>query len=100
MSKKDKSSKIVPLGDRVLLEAIEGEKKTTSGIILTAHEEKGMKEGKVLAIGEGKIVDGQLQEIQSVKVGDVVLFQWGDEIKVDGKEYFLVRENEISAIIS
>jgi chaperonin GroES len=95
-----KKIKVQPLGDRVLVKLSEKETKTSSGIYLSEAEDKGMKEGEVLSVGGGKIVDGKVEPVTSVKKGDVVLFQWGDEIKVDGEEYFLVKESEISAIIN
>jgi len=99
---KDISKKIRPLQDRVLIkeESDSKEKKTSSGIIIpvTVNEEKNSKKGEVVAVGAGKYEDGKLVPI-NVKVGDVVLFQWGDKVKVDDEEYYLVRENEILAII-
>ena len=94
-------SSITPLGDRVLLEVLKSESKTASGIILPDNysEDKGMKEGLVIAVGQGKFVDGKYVKPE-VSKGDKVLFQWGDEIKIDGKEYFLVNESNIVAIIN
>jgi len=96
------SKKIRPLQDRVLIkeESDSKEKKTSSGIIIpvTVNEEKNSKKGEVVAVGAGKYEDGKLVPI-NVEVGDVVLFQWGDKVKVDDEEYYLVRENEILAII-
>ena len=70
------------------------------GIILpdSVDMEKGLKEGKVIAVGEGKFVDEELVEL-FVQKGDIVLFSWGDKIKLDDEEYFIVRESEISAKI-
>lgn len=102
MSKTKKTVKrsIVPIGDKVLIKEIIEDKKTGSGIILpdSIESDKGMKEGKVVAVGEGKFVDDELVEL-FVKKGDVVLFSWGEKIKLDGDEYYLVRESEISARI-
>ena len=99
---KDISKKIKPLEDRVLIkEDIENkEKKTSSGIIIpvSINENKSGKRGEIIALGEGKIEDGKLIP-PKVKVGDIVLFQWGDKIKVDDDEYYIVRESEILAII-
>jgi len=93
--------KIVPLADRILIEELIEEKQTASGIILpdSVSIDKGMKEGKVIAVGDGRIVEGKKVPVTSVEVGDKVLFQWGDEIKIDGREYYLVKESEISAKI-
>ena len=97
--------KIKPLGDRVLLEALspdERAKKTKSGIIIpdTAEKEKP-QEGKVVAVGEGKILENGKVISLSVKKGDRVLFsKYGpSEIKVDGKEYLIAKEEDILAII-
>ena len=96
------AKKIKPLADRVLIkEDIESkEKKTSSGIIIpvTVNEDKGSKRGEVVAVGPGRVEDGQLVE-PSVKAGDIVLFQWGDKVRVGEEDYYLVRETEILAII-
>jgi chaperonin GroES len=96
------SYKIKPLGDRVLIEPMSKEEKTKSGIYLPETIDKERPEqGKVLAVGEGKINnDGKLIK-PSVKKGDVVLFtKYGpNEIKIDGKEYLIAREDDILAIL-
>ncbi len=99
---KDVSKKIRPLHDRVLIREHDDskEKKTSSGIIIPigAGEDKGGKSGEVVAVGPGKIEEGKIVPI-SVKVGDRVMFQWGDKIVVEGEEYYMVRESEVMAII-
>jgi chaperonin GroES len=94
--------KIKPLADRVLIkEDIESkEKKTSSGIIipLTVNEDKGSKRGEVVAVGPGRVEDGELIK-PSVAAGDTVLFQWGDKVRIGEEDYYLVRESEILAII-
>jgi chaperonin GroES len=94
--------KIKPLADRVLIkeDTESKEKKTSSGIIIpvTVNEDKGSKRGEVVAVGPGRIEDGQLVEL-SVKAGDIVLFQWGDKVRIGEEDYYLVRESEILAII-
>lgn len=90
------SVKIKPLADRVLVEAAAAEEKTASGIIIPdTAKEKPMK-GKVIAVGTGK-----KDEPMSVKVGDEVLYgkYAGTEIQVDGKEYLIMRESDIFAVI-
>jgi chaperonin GroES len=99
-----KGPKIMPLGDRVLLKPLddkETEQKTNSGIFLpdSAKEDKGAKRAKVAAVGDGRYEDGKIIPVR-VKVGQTVLYGWGDTITVDGEEYVLVRESEISAVIS
>ncbi|MDP3935177.1 MAG: co-chaperone GroES [Candidatus Giovannonibacteria bacterium] len=96
---------IKPLGDRVLIEPMSDEdkaKQSKGGILIpdTADKEKPM-EGKVIAVGDGKILEnGKLQPL-SVKVGDKVLFsKYGPtEIKVDDKEYLIAKEEDILGII-
>lgn len=96
------SKKIKPLADRVLIkEDINSkEKKTSTGIIIpvTVNEDKGGKKGKIVAVGEGRNEDGKIMPI-NVKVGDEVLFQWGDKVQIEGEEYYIVREAELLAII-
>ena len=93
---------IIPLEDRVLLKELkqEAQQKTKSGIILpeSADKDSGVRRGKIVAVGDGKYTDGTLIPMK-VTVGDVVLYSWGDKIKVDGEEYTILREAEISAII-
>lgn len=99
---KDISKKIRPLQDRILIKESNesAERKTSSGIIIpiTVNEDKGSKSGEVVAVGTGKVDDGKIVPL-TVKIGDKVLFQWGDKIKVGDEEYFMVRESEILAII-
>jgi chaperonin GroES len=98
----DISKKIKPLGDRVLIkEDINSkEKKTASGIIIpiTVDNDKGGKSGEIKAVGEGRREEGKIVPL-SVKVGDQVLFQWGDKIQIEGEEYYIVRESELLAVI-
>jgi chaperonin GroES len=99
---KDISKKVKPMSDRVIVRehTDDKEKKTASGIILPSGsgEDKSSKRGEVVAVGPGKIEGGKTQPM-SVKAGDSVLFQWGDKIKIEGEEYYIVRESEILAII-
>ncbi len=92
-----------PLANRVILEPIEEQATTKSGIVIpdTAEKEKPVK-GKVLATGPGKLNEKGERTPMSVKVGDVVLFKkYGpDEIEVDGKKYLVGDEDDILAIIS
>lgn len=96
------STNIIPLFDRVLIKEnlIHKENKTASGIIIpvTVNEDKGSKRGEVVAIGQGRTEEGKLIPV-SVAVGDEVLFQWGDKIKINGEEFYIVKESELLAII-
>jgi len=98
-----KKMKIIPLGDRVLVKPISPEnKKTKSGIIIPDTIDKERPEqGEVVAAGPGKEVSGKLQKL-SVKKGDKVIFsKYGyDEIKIDGEEFFILKEESILAVIS
>lgn len=93
---------IKPLSDHILIEPIKGEEKTSGGIFLpeTAEKEKS-EQGKIIAVGPGKKTDDGKIVPMSVKPGDRVLFQkYGpSEIKIDGKEYLIAREEDILAII-
>ncbi|MBI2062124.1 MAG: co-chaperone GroES [Candidatus Yanofskybacteria bacterium] len=98
-------SKITPLSDHVLIEPLKEEKKK-GGIILPETVEKERQEkGKVIAVGPGKIKDGSSTGAKrtplEVKKGDVVLFtKYGpNEIKIDGKDYLIAKEEDILAII-
>ncbi|HEY9586103.1 MAG TPA: co-chaperone GroES [Candidatus Paceibacterota bacterium] len=94
--------KISPLGDRVLLKPIEEKAggKTSSGIYLpeSAKEDRGSKKAEVVAVGPGRTEDGKLIP-PSVKVGQIVLYSWGDTVKSGDQEYVMVRESDILAII-
>jgi len=89
-----------PLGDRVLVEPSEAEEKSPGGIILPETAQEQPAEGKVIAVGPGRILDdGKLQEV-SVSEGDVVIYKrfGGTEVSLDGEEYVLVDEDSILAI--
>ena len=89
-----------PLSDRVILKALEAEEKTKGGIILTANAKEKPEVAEVIAVGPGGMVDGK-EVVMTVKVGDKVLTSKysGTEVKVDGEEYTIVRQNDILAIV-
>lgn len=91
---------IKPLGDRVLIEQLEAEEKTASGIILPDSAKEKPQQAKVLEVGSGKIVDGKRVPME-IKKGDKVLISSysGDEIKVNGKELKIIKEEDILAVI-
>lgn len=93
--------KIRPLSDRIVVEAQEAETKTKGGIVLpdSADKDKPMR-GTVLAIGNGKYIDGKMQPLQ-VKVGDNVLFgkYAGTNIKLEDKEFLVMREEDVMGVI-
>ena len=92
--------KLKPLADRVVLKQKEAEEKTKSGIYLTAAAQEKPATCIVVAVGPGGIVDGKEVKMQ-VKVGDKVLLSKysGTEVKVDGKEYTIIRQSDILAIV-
>lgn len=95
-------SKIRPLGDRVLVKQTEAEEKTSGGIILPDTAKEKPREGVVEAVGPGKTLeDGKLQPL-SLKVGDQILYASysGTEVKLDDKEYLIMKEEDVLAIIS
>ena len=99
--KKKKGLKLQPLGDRVVLQRDESEGTTTGGIVLPETAKDKPARGKVVSIGDGKLMDdGSRSELQ-VKVGDRVIFSSyaGETFKVEDEELLLMREDDILAII-
>ena len=94
--------KFRPLHDRVLVESLESEEKTAGGIIIPDTAKEKPQEGKVVAVGPGaKSEDGKITPMD-VKVGDQILFgKWsGTEVKIDGKEYSIMKETDIMGVIA
>jgi chaperonin GroES len=91
---------IKPLGDRVLVEPIEQEETTAFGIVLPDSSKEKPQEGKVIAVGSGAVKDGVRVALE-VSEGDKVLFSKyaGTEIKFEGKEYLIMKESDIHAIV-
>jgi len=90
-----------PLGDRIVIELVEAEVKTSSGIVLPDSAQEKPQEGKVVASGTGRVLDnGQRVELE-VKEGDRILFSKysGTEVKYEGNEYLILRESDVLAII-
>jgi len=92
--------KIQPLADRVVVKPLEQESKTKSGIIIPDTAKEKSHKGKVIAVGKGKYEDGKLVPL-SLKLGDIVLYKeyGGDELKLDGEEVIILKEEDILAII-
>jgi chaperonin GroES len=88
------------LHDRVLIEVLDGEEKTSGGIIIPDTAKEKPQEGKVVAVGVGARTDDGKIISMDVKVGDTVLFgKWsGTEVKIDGKEYSIMKESDIMGI--
>lgn len=92
---------IRPLNDRVLLQRIEAQEKTSGGILIPDNAKEKPAEARVVAVGEGRIMEDGKRRPLEVKAGDRVLFgKWsGTEVKVDGNDYLLVKEEEILAVL-
>ncbi len=92
--------KLKPLNDRILIQRITGEEKTAGGIIIPDNAKEKPMEGKVVAVGTGKILDNGKVQALEVKEGDVVFFRKyaGTEVTIDGKEHLIMREEEVLAI--
>ena len=92
--------KFRPLQDRILIKRIENEAKTSGGIIIPDAAKEKPQEGEIVAVGPGaRNEDGKIAPMD-VKIGDVVLFgKWsGTEVKIDGKEYSIMKESDIMGI--
>ena len=95
------SDKIKPLGDRVLIKALEREEKTKSGIVLPDTAKEKPQEGKVIAVGSGKMLDNGTKVALEVQVGQKVIFSKyaGTEVKLDGEEMMILNERDILAVV-
>ncbi len=93
--------KIRPLADKVIVERIEAETKTAGGIVLPDSAKEKPQRGKILSVGTGKLLDDGSRGAMQVKKGDEVLFTSyaGSEVKLDGKEYLIMEESDIMAVI-
>jgi chaperonin GroES len=89
-----------PIGDKVVVEVFEEEGKTAGGIFLPDTAKKKPQEGRVVAVGPGRVLQDGTRAPMSVKVGDRVIFSkyGGNEVEVDGKEYTILDEDQIYAI--
>jgi len=92
--------KLKPLADRVVIKSIETEKTTKSGIVLTSSAQEKPQMAEILAVGPGGTVDGK-EITMYVNVGDKVIYSKyaGTEVKLDGEEYIIVRQNDILAVV-
>lgn len=103
MATKTKSAKVAirPLGERVLVQRVDAEDKTAGGILLPESAKEKPKEGKIIALGDGKLLDSGERADFSFKVGNRVLFTayGGTEVKYEGDEYLIMEERDILAVI-
>ena len=93
---------ITPLGDRILVKPLEAEEKTKGGIILPDTAKEKPQEGRVVAVGKGKVLEeGKVQPLE-VKTGDKILYgkYSGTEIKLEGEEHLIIKEEDVLAIIT
>lgn len=93
--------KVVPLNDKIVVKRVEAEEKTAGGIVLPDSAKEKPKQGKVLSVGDGKLLDNGKRAPFQVKEGDRVLFTsyGGNEVKLDGDEYLIMSEDDILAVI-
>jgi chaperonin GroES len=94
-------SKIRPLHDRLVVKRIEEKETVKGGIIIPDTAKEKPQEGEVLAVGNGKVLDNGTKVAMDVKVGDKILFgkYSGTDIKIDGEEVLILREDEVLAIV-
>ncbi|EUJ32044.1 co-chaperonin GroES [Listeria floridensis FSL S10-1187] len=90
-----------PLGDRVVIEVLEAEEKTASGIVLPDSAKEKPQEGKVVAVGTGRVLDNGTKEPLEVAEGDHIIFSKysGTEVTFDGQDLLIIRENDILAVV-
>ena len=90
-----------PLGDRIVIELVEAEEKTASGIIVPDSAKEKPQEGKVIAAGTGRVLENGQRVDLEVKEGDKIIFSKysGTEVKHEGNEYLILRESDVLAII-
>ena len=93
---------IKPLGDRIVVKRVDAETKTRGGIVLPDNAKEKPKEGKVLSVGEGRLLDNGKRGEMTVKKGDRVLFTSyaGTEIHVEGDELLIMNESDVLAVVN
>jgi len=93
--------KIVPLNEKIVVERLEADDRTAGGIILPDTAKEKPKQGKIISVGDGKLLDDGKRAAFQVKVGDKVLFSSysGNEVTVDNKEYLIMTEEDVLAVV-
>jgi len=93
--------KFRPLGDRILVKRVESEEKTKGGIIIPDTAKEKPQEGRVVAVGKGKVTDDGKLQAPEVHAGDRVLFgkYAGTEIQLDGEEHVIIREDDVLGVV-
>jgi chaperonin GroES len=91
--------KLQPMGDRLVVKPMQSEEKTKSGIYLPDTAKEKPQEGKVIAVGPGRVTDEGKRIAMDVEVGDIIIYTkyGGSEIKIDGEEFIIMRESDILA---
>ena len=92
---------VVPLNDKIVVKRLEAEEKTAGGIVLPDTAKENPKQGKVLSLGDGKLLDNGKRASFQVKEGDRVLFTSyaGSEVTIDGQEHLIMTEDDILAVV-
>lgn len=90
-----------PLGDRIVVKAIEEEERTQGGIYLPDTAKEKPQQGEVIAVGTGRVLENGQKVQPEVKVGDRIIFAkyGGTEVKLDGQEYLILRESDVLAVV-
>lgn len=90
-----------PLGDRIIIELVEEEEKTASGIVLPDTAKEKPQQGRVVSVGSGRVADNGSKITPEVEAGNIVIFAKfaGTELKYEGKDYLVLREDDILAVI-
>lgn len=91
---------ITPIGDKVVVQATEATETTAGGIVLPDSAKKKPQEGKVVAVGQGRVLDNGQRASMSVKPGDIVIYAkyGGSEVTVDGEDYIILDQDSIYAV--
>jgi chaperonin GroES len=100
-NKEQHGMKVVPLNDKIVVKRMEAEEKTSGGIVLPDTAKEKPKQGKVLSLGDGKLLENGKRAAFQVKEGDRVLFTSyaGNEVSLDGEEYLIMTEDDILAVV-
>ena len=93
--------KVVPLNDKIVVKRLEAEEKTAGGIVLPDTAKEKPKQGRILSVGDGKLLENGKRAAFQVKEGDRVLFTsyGGQEVTVDGDEFLILTEDDILAVV-
>ncbi|WP_417898229.1 co-chaperone GroES [Bacillus haimaensis] len=91
-----------PIGDRLVIELVQSEEKTASGIVLPDSAKEKPQEGKVVAVGTGRVLESGERVALEVSEGDSIIFSKyaGTEVKFEGKEYLILKETDVLAVVS